>query len=100
MLVLGKKQIRGGFLIGSGFSSEARNLPFPAAFLGVEGCIGPTKLAKGTFVDVAKSKLGRVGDSVCSSLGAGSCKEGWNSWVNVWLVGVQKFQTRPPTCLL
>ena len=53
MLVLGKKQIRGGFLIGSGFSSEARNLPFPAAFLGVEGCIGPTKLAKGTFVDVA-----------------------------------------------
>ena len=87
-------------MIGSGFSSEARNLPFPAAFLGVEGCIGPTKLAKGTFVDVAKSKLGRVGDSVCSSLGAGSCKEGWNSWVNVWLVGVQKFQTRPPTCLL
>ena len=53
MLVLGKKQIRGGFLIGSGFSSEARNLAFPAAFLGVEGCIGPTKLAKGTFVDVA-----------------------------------------------
>ncbi|RVX05241.1 Protein OS-9-like [Vitis vinifera] len=35
---------------------EARTLPFPAAFSGVEGWIGPMKPAKGTFVDVAKLK--------------------------------------------
>ena len=49
MLVLGKKQIRGGFLIGSGFFIRGKDPSFPSCFFGCGGVDWSNEACKGDF---------------------------------------------------
>ena len=47
-----------------GASSKATNLLYIITLSGREGCIGLTKPVNETFINVAKLKVGRIGDSI------------------------------------
>ncbi|RVX23664.1 hypothetical protein CK203_000849 [Vitis vinifera] len=70
-------------------SVEARNLFTPVASLCMKGCNVPTKPVKRMFADVAKLKLGRVGEAIWLQLGG---REGAKQGLGCCLVG-EKFQT-------